>query len=412
VARTPNIDRLAGKGVRFSHAFTTVSSCSPSRSVIYTGLYAHTSGQYGLAHGTHNFHSRAGVKSLPAYLRTAGYRTGIIGKTHIVPRTVYDFDEEIRATGRNGAEMAKQARKFIEGCGEKEFCLVMGYTDPHRAGKGTNFANRAHPGIEPVKFDPRNITVPPFLPDLPEVRADLVEYYRAVNRLDQGVGALLEVLKTTGRDRDTLVIFLSDNGIPFPGAKTTLYDSGIHLPLIVHRPGQKKTGVVNRAMTSWVDIVPTILHWAAVKAPPNLPGRSLLPILEEEQPKGWDQVFASHTFHEVTMYYPMRAIRTRKFKYIRNLAHKLEYPIAADLYDSATWQAILQHKERKLGQRSLNAFLHRPAEELYDLEKNPVETKNLAGDPAHARVLQQMRKQLRDMQEKTGDPWTVKYQHE
>src|SRR5262249_3392463 len=304
-----------------------------SRSVIYTGLYPHSSGQYGLAHAEHNFHTRAGVRSLPSYLRVAGYRTGIIGKVHVVPRSVYDFDSEIRATGRNGAAMAKQARKFIEGCGDKEFCLVMGYTDPHRAGKGKSFANEGkHPGIKETKFAAKDVTVPGFLPDEPDVRADLAEYYQAVNRLDQGVGALLELLKTKGRDKDTLVLFLSDNGIPFPGAKTTLYDSGIHLPLIGYRPGRARAGVVNRARGGWPDVLPPLLDWAGLKPPARLFGRSFLSVLEQEDPKGWDEVYASHSFHEVTMYYPMRAVRTRRYKYIRNLAHKLDYPFASDLY--------------------------------------------------------------------------------
>src|SRR5262249_61908982 len=126
----------------------------------------------------------------------------------------------------------------------------------------------------------------------------------------------------------TLVIFLSDNGIPFPGAKTTLYDAGVHLPLLVRSPAQKKHGVVNAALVSWVDVLPTILDWAQVKAPAELPGRSLLPILDEESPKGWDTVYGSHQCHEVTMYYPMRMLRTREYKYILNLAHKLDYPFA------------------------------------------------------------------------------------
>src|SRR5262249_30996062 len=158
----------------------------------------------------------------------------------------------------------------------------------------------------------------------------------------------------------TLVIFLSDNGPPFPGAKTNVYDAGIHLPLIAYSPEEKKHGVVNGAMVSWIDVLPTILDWAGVKKPAVLQGRSFLPILEEENPKGWDHVFASHTFHEVTMYYPMRAIRTRKFKYIRNLAHKLDYPFASDLYNSPTWQSILKSGEKMLGKRSVELYVHRP----------------------------------------------------
>ena len=108
-AKTPHLDALAKKGVRFTNAFAAVSSCSPSRATLFTGLHTHTSGQYGLAHAGHNFHTRPGLKSLPGYLRPAGYRTGIIGKTHIVPTSVYDFDDVIRSTGRDGAEMAGKA---------------------------------------------------------------------------------------------------------------------------------------------------------------------------------------------------------------------------------------------------------------------------------------------------------------
>src|SRR5262249_17660909 len=177
----------------------------------------------------------------------------------------------------------------------------------HRAGKG--FANeKAYPGQKAVKVDAKDVPVPYHLPDKPEVRADLADYYASVARLDQNVGMLLDVLKKAGRDRDTLVIFLSDNGIPFPGAKTTLYDAGIRLPLIVASPTAKKTGVVNTAMVSWVDVLPTILDWAGVTPPkpgkakgkgaaaPALQGRSFLPVLEEEAPKGWDEVYASHSF--------------------------------------------------------------------------------------------------------------------
>ena len=410
-AKTPHLDALAKRGVRFTNAFAAVSSCSPSRATLYTGLHTHTSGQYGLAHAGHNFHTRPGLKSLPAYLRPAGYRTGIIGKTHIVPASVYDFDEVIRSTGRNGAEMADKAATFIAACGDKPFCLVMGYTDPHRAAKG--FGNDAkYPGIDAVKFDPTALPIPPHLPDTPEVRADLADYYQSVNRLDQGVGHLMALLKKTGRDKDTLVLFLSDNGIPFPGAKTTLYDAGIHLPLIVSAPTGKKAGIVNDAMVSWVDVLPTMLDWAGVKAPALLQGRSFLGILDDPHPKGWDRVFASHGFHEVTMYYPMRAIRTRKYKYIRNLAHKLDFPIAMDIYESPSWQAILTGNLDRMGKRTVEQFIRRPAEELYDLEADPNEVTNLAGDAKHSGTLKGFRADLRAWQEETKDPWVVKYLHE
>jgi len=411
---TPNIDSLAKNGVRFTHAFAAVSSCSPSRATLYTGLYTHTNGQYGLAHATHNFHTFANVSSLPGLLRANGYRTGILGKIHVQPRSVYCFDVEMvqgLAGNRSVAKMAEQARQFFRDSGDKPFALVVGFSDPHRGAKGFANENR-YPGVQAITYQPSDVTLPYFLSDRPEVRREWADYYQSISRLDQGVGFLLDALKETKHAEDTLVLFLSDNGPPFPGAKTTLYDPGIHLPLIVSAPTQKRRGITNSAMVSWTDILPTILDWAGVKAPPTLAGRSFLPILEEETPKGWDIVYGSHQFHEVTMYYPMRMVRTRTHKYIRNLAYKLDYPFASDIYHSLTWQGILERGDKMMGDRRVETFIHRPLEELYDLEQDPHELKNVAADAAYAEVLNDLRERLKTWQEKTRDPWLVKYRYE
>jgi N-sulfoglucosamine sulfohydrolase len=408
VIRTPNLDALAKDGVRFTHAFATTASCSASRAVLYTGLYTHANGQFGHAHQPHNFHTHPGVRSLPRVLRDAGYRTGIIGKLHVQPASVYPFDLEVGG-GRNFVEMANRAEQFMRD-GDKPFCLIVGFTDPHRAGKG--FGNdKPYQSVREVMYDPKDVVVPYFLPDQPEVRQELAEYYQAVSRLDHGVGVMLETLRKTGRADSTLVLFLSDNGIPFPGAKTTQYDPGLRLPLLISSPVQKRRGVVNQAMVHWVDIMPTILEWAGVKALP-LHGRSLLPILEEEQPKGWDAVFGSHVFHEITNYYPMRTIRTRTHKYILNLASPLPFPFASDLYGSQSWQGVLRRGDKLMGSRSVEAYVQRPREELYDLVKDPQELKNVAGDADEAAVLKELRGRLRDWQERTRDPWIVKHRYE
>jgi N-sulfoglucosamine sulfohydrolase len=408
-ARTPNIDALARDGTRFPFAFATVASCSPSRSVLLTGRHTHSSGQYGLAHATHNFHTRPQVRGLPKLLAAAGYRSGVVGKLHVIPREVYPFDAELPG-GRDVQAISRNARKFISDSGDKPFFLLVGYADPHRAGRG--FGNdRPYPGAPEVRYDPRAVPLPYHLPDLPAVRRDLADYYQSVSRMDHGVGLVRRVLQETGRAGDTLVIFLSDNGIPFPGAKTTLYDAGVHLPLIVAAPG-RKAGVTCRGMASWVDITPTILDWAGVNPPEDLPGRSLLPVLEQENPPGRDVVFGSHQFHEVTMYYPMRMVRTRTHKLIVNLAHPLEYPFASDLFESPSWQALREHSNARLGQRDLRAFLHRPKEELYDLTADPNELKNVADDPNHAAALAELRQRLKAWQRQTQDPWLIKDKHE
>jgi N-sulfoglucosamine sulfohydrolase len=416
VTRTPNIDALAAAGTRFTHGFASVSSCSPSRATLLTGMPTHMCGQYGLAHATHNAHSFRTVKGLPALLAPAGYRSGVIAKLHVQPKEVYPFDVEIPGNGRNPVQIADQARKFLADTGDKPFFLLVGFTDPHRAAKG--FANDGkYPASVPaVKFDPKIMPVPYHLPDAPEVRAEMAEFYESVARLDHGVGLVMKVLEDAKKLDDTLVIFLSDNGIPFPGAKTTLYDSGLHLPLIVRKPGQKS--VTCGAMASWTDITPTILDWCGVKPEVAgkkavLPvGRSLLPVLEQPAPAGWAVVFGSHQYHEVTMYYPMRMVRTRTHKYILNLAHPLEYPSASDLWGSDMWQGVLKRGDTMMGKREVKAYLHRPKEELYDLTADPNELKNLAADPSQAKVMADLRARLAAWREKTADPWLIKDKHE
>jgi N-sulfoglucosamine sulfohydrolase len=410
-AKTPNIDALAAAGTRFSHGFASVSSCSPSRASIFTGMPTHQSGQYGLAHAEHNFYSFRRVKGLPAILGPAGYKTGVIAKLHVQPKEVYPFDEEIPGNGRNPVQVYEQAKKFIAGCGGKPFFLLIGFTDPHRAQKGFANEQKYPPSVPVVKFDPTALPLPYFIPDRPDARADFADYYQSVARLDHGVGLMMKVLEETKTADDTLVIFLSDNGIPFPGGKTTLYDAGVHLPLIVKKPGQKPR-VVTNAMASWTDIAPTVLDWAGLSKPDQMTGRSLLPVLEEEKPAGWDVVYGSHQFHEVTMYYPMRMIRTRTHKLILNLANELEYPSASDLWGSPTWQGVLKRKDEMLGERSVKQFLHRPKVELYDLAADPHEVRNLANDPSQASLVAELRGRLKAWQTATRDPWLIKEKHE
>ena len=291
----------------------------------------------------------------------------------------------------------------------------MGFTDPHRAAKG--FANDGkYPADAAVKFDRRHIPVPYHLPDQPEVRPNC-GVLPADRALDDGVGRVLKVMEDANKLDDTLVIFLSDNGIPFPGAKTTLYDAGLRLPLIVRKPGQKP-GIVNAAMVSWTDIAPTILDWCAVKPPAagnkavGPVGKSFLPVLEMDKPEGWEVVYGSHQFHEITMYYPMRMVRTREYKLILNFAHQLQYPSASDLWGSDMWQGVLTRGDKMLGSREVKAFLHRPKEELYDLAADPNELKNLADQPVDAKPLENLRAKLAAWRENTNDPWLIKDRHE
>jgi N-sulfoglucosamine sulfohydrolase len=456
VIKTPNLDALAKDGTLFTHAFCTTASCSASRSVILTGLHNHANGHYGHQHHYHKFSSYENILSLPVYLARAGYRTARCGKYHVAPEQVYQFQQVISANERNPVAMANSCQDFIEQQRDNPFFLYFCTADPHRGGGvnpdvpeqpdrfgnplGRNFL---YPGVKEIVYQPGDVIVPGFLPDTPPCRAELAQYYQSASRVDQGIGRLIEILKATNQWDHTLLLFISDHGIAMPGAKTTLYDGGMHSPCLVRNPYNKRRGVTCSAMISWVDLVPTILDFASVydaktqrvdakvlpsvartpnpelqqhtrdTRPGELHGRSFLGLLEKESAPGWDNVFASHTFHEIQMYYPMRVVRTRRHKLIWNIAHPLPFPFASDLWAAATWQAqFRQGLDAPYGARTVGAYIQRPKFELYDLDKDPHEGRNLADDPQHAELLKELLAKLKTFQQSTDDPWILKWQYE
>jgi len=232
--------------------------------------------------------------------------------------------------------------------------------------------------------------------------------------VDQGLGRLIDIMNETEKREKTLLIYISDHGIAFPGAKTTLYEPGMRSPCIVRNPYVSNRGIASDAMVSWVDLTPTILDFAgAMPKKNNFHGRSFLETVEQEKTKGWDEVNASHTFHEITMYYPMRVVRGRKYKLIWNIAHGLPYPFASDLWAAPTWQDRYQLGPDTLyGKRTVENYIHRPEFELYDLENDPHEVNNLADDPKHADLLDEMKAKVKQFQSRTGDPWISKWRYE
>jgi N-sulfoglucosamine sulfohydrolase len=347
---TPNIDALAREGTLFEMAFTPTASCSPSRSVIYTGMHTHQNGMYGLHHDFHHFMTFKGVDTLPKLLSEAGYRTGIIGKVHVGPEEVYPWEVREESSTRDVSWVAGRAAAFFDQVAEDDrpFYLTVGFIDPHRDHTRAGFGNQDFPNVPRRKSAPEDMVVPEFLPDLPEVRLELANYSESVARMDYGVGEILKALRKAGLYEDTLIVFLSDNGAPFINSKTTLFDAGVHLPLIMRMPNAP-AGVRNPNMVSFVDIVPTFLEWAGhTSEDPRRTGRSFLPILSETRLlDDWQEVYGSHTFHEVTNYWPTRYLRTPKFKYHRNVAWKLDFPFSADLYSSLTFEAIRRYDRRQ-----------------------------------------------------------------
>ena len=412
VIRTPNIDRLAGQGVVFDNAFCTSPSCAVSRACILTGLHSHTHGQYGHCQGIHGFRTHEHVHSLPAHLAEHGYRTACLGKKHVAPESVYPFDTQPPVAATDLTGLATAARVFLADAAGAPFYLHVGFSVPHRV--GTGFGNETDHGVPAVEYSPEQVVVPAFLPDLPEVRQDLAEYYRAVSRLDSGIGLLLQALEESGRAEETLVIVTTDHAMPFPGAKASCFDSGHHCPLIVRAPDQP-AGKRCQGLVAWTAFRPTIEQWCGVPASPDLPDRSFMPLLADPGLPGWDEVFFSHNFHEVIDYNPYRAVRGRRYKYVRNLAADHMPLLPTDLYRSPTWTAVRKGGVAAMGVRSVAHVRRREPEELYDLVNDPWETTNLlqpprnggawGSPPAVADEVAGMRRRLSEFRHATADPW-------
>lgn len=420
---TPNLDQLARDGVRFTRAFCTTASCAASRATMLTGLHNHATGTYGHTHGRNHFSCFDNIRTLPAMLKEGGYRTGRLGKRHYAPERLfpYDWGHPEDAFGRDDVRMAEAAREFVRGA--EPFFLHWCSMDPHRAGvleehplRPDHFGNppAPFPGDAEQSTRESDVIVPSFLPDTPETRAELAQYYQSIARLDRGVGRLLRVLEDEGKMESTVIFYLSDNGAAFPQSKTTLYEPGMQLPLIVRSPLHRARGTNCDGLVTWADLTPTILDFTGLYTDPaRFHGRSFKGIVDHESPVQWrDEIYAAHTFHEITNYYPMRVVRTSRYKFIYNLAWKLDYPFSSDLWKSACWQAALRSGAGQFGCRTVEAYIHRPRFELYDLQSDPDEVVNLAADDAHAGLVADFVAKIKQFQIETSDPWFHKWTYE
>lgn len=456
IIKTPGIDALAADGVKFNNAFCTSASSSASRAVLLTGKFGHTIGHYGHEQTYHHFRTFENERSLPIYLSQNGYHSVRIGKFHVAPENVYKFDEHIPANDRNAVDMADKCTDVIKS--DKPFFLYFCTGDPHRNQeyvdvpyRPNSFGNKpeGYPKIKTVDYSPRDVIVPPFLPDTPECRAELAQYYTSISRVDQGVSHLIKLLKKNGKYDNTLIIYISDNGTAFPGAKTTLYEPGMNLPCIVKEPYSVNRGKVSESYISWVDMTPTILDYTSTPFPQGLAGRSFREDVEKPDKKVNDKIFASHTFHEITMYYPMRVYRHGDYKLIVNFAHQLPYPFASDLWASPTWRSIamkatsetkrkslskpiltegssefvdvtaqpvsfkdVANSELIYGKRKLKNYINRPKFELYNLKSDPYEIENVAYEIGYKSILDDMIKEIIEFQKYTKDPWLSKWEYE
>lgn len=432
--KTPNWDALAKRSVLFKYGYTSVSSCSPSRSVLLTGQPQHQNGQYGLAQNPHKFSSFDTVRSLPLVLSEHGVRTGIIGKRHVKPDSVYKFEfdasdavYDLQQVGRNITFMKEKMKQFLASNDTRPFFLYLAFHDPHRnpaaASRGLGqFMEKwgdggpGHgliPDWTPVTYDPNDVTVPYYLPDNNVTRAELAGFYRTYSRMDQGIGLFMKELGSSGLLENTLVMYTSDNGIPFPNAKTNLYEPGMGEPMMISNPSFKDNwGKVTEALASTMDFTPTILDWFGIdpsEVKVKLTGKSLLPVTQNpDNASDYQQVFSSHNFHEVTMFYPMRVVRTPQFRFIHNLNHRGAFPLAEDLFQAPTFQEILNNSvQGKPTQwfKTLQQYYSRDQFELFDLTMDPQELVNLAYDPVYSSQVEQLKEVLLNWQEYTEDPW-------
>lgn len=396
--KTPNIDQLAAKGVQFNNAFVTAPQSSPSRISMMTGVFAHTL-------GVEDLHTPIDDKTrmIPSYLKEAGYYTGCLLKTHWGDFGTKQFDfsfsnnkdlyYESYMTSTN--KFFLQYRKFLDQAGNKPFFMWVGFIDPHRPYKEPQTKN---------VHQPDQVVLPPTFVDGPGSREDIVDYYNEIHRLDQHVGFMLAELERRGVSDNTVVIFLSDNGMPFQRAKGFLYDSGTRIPLIVSWPGVTKEGSKhNNGLVSGVDMAPTLLDIAGITVPETMYGKSFLPLIKDPAARGNEAIFTERNWHNTEEY--CRSIRTEKYKLIYNGFPNTLAAIIADMRQSPAWYELLDGKRAGTlnpAQSQLFQF-PRPTVELYDVVNDPYELNNLAGKAEYLKTAMSLMKQLLDWQKATKD---------
>ena len=395
LARTPNLDRLAAEGCRFTHAFSTAGVCAPSRCAIITGLYATSMG----AHHMRTTHTNRNtpemptpysavpphyVKAFPEYLRSAGYYCTNNSKTDYqfaCPSTVWDEND---TEGHWRHRSAGQP-----------FFAVFNLNKSHESGMWPKEG-------EKIETDIARIKMPPYLPDTPLARTALARQYDNNAYNDRIVGQLLAELEADGLSQNTIVFIWSDHGEGLPRAKRWPYDAGIHVPLIVRFPGGIRPGSVREDLVSMIDLGPTVLSLCGVDLPAHLQGQ---PFLGPRVSGQREYIYATRDRHDEA-YDMVRAVRDQRYKYIRHYRPDLPYELWIPYRNrhpamQELWRLRLEN--RLEGPQTLLMQDQRPVEELYDTQNDPWEMHNLAGDPAHTSVLPRMRAAMDEWRETCGD---------
>lgn len=392
VIKTPNIDRLASEGIRFTNAYLTASSSSPSRCSIISGRYPHSNGAAEL-----HTPLPENVIPFPLLLKNNNYYTAQAGKWHLGPSVHKAFARFTDENGYNNGDGGEDnwVRFLKERPKDKPFFMWFASHDAHRPWGADTFR---------ITHNPDFIKTPVYLADTPETRKDIASYYNEVARFDYYVGKVREELMNQGVLNNTIIIIMADNGRPFPRCKTRVYDSGMKTPLVVFWPdGIKQKGQIASGLVSAIDLAPTIIELAGVKIPNEFQGASFVEILKDPSFETRAVVFSEHNWHDYEAH--ERMVRTRDFLYVFNARPLLTNCGPADSKRSPTQHSLNKIRdEGRLTPAQADIFYSpRPAEELYDVKKDIHQLINLASLPQFQEELIEMRRLLKDWQANTGD---------
>ncbi len=380
---TPNLQRLAEEGVLLRQAFCAAPTCSPSRAALLTGQCAHSCGMLGLAH--RGFFLNDPAQHLARTLRDAGYFTGLCGFQHVMPP-----EEQAQAEAGYAAVLGtplnaeQAAAQFLESAPKEPYFLDVGFFETHRVGVWHH--------ADGPRGDPRYTRPPAPLPDTPQTRQDMADFSVSATILDRKIGTVLEALARSGQGENTLVLYTTDHGIAFPGMKCNLTDHGIGVSWIMRWPRQWDGGQALDSLISQIDLFPTLCDYLESAPPPWLQGKSLRPILEGQAEEVNEEIFAEVTFHAA--FEPMRAARTRRYKYIRRF-DPLSCPTLPNCDDSASKDLLLAHGWRERAPET---------EQLFDLIFDPNESHNVIADSRYEAARTEMRARLDDWMRRTNDP--------
>ena len=405
---TPNIDSLARSGMYFRHAHVTTAVSQVSRGVLATGCYPHNNGIEGF------YHTDKDIPTLQELLVANGYQIGVMGKVvHSSPKddTPWDYKDET-GEGRDHNLYVQNIKEFIRTAQreKKPFYFMANSHDPHRPWEGSRqekkkFPTHAYPYPSRI-YQPTEVEVPGFLPDIPAIRLEVSQYINSVKRLDDFVGALMRMLEEMNVADNTVVMFLSDNGMAMPFSKTNCYLHSTHTPWIVRWPGVTMPGTVDSEnFISGIDYMPTILEIAGIPIPKSIEGRSFVSLLKGERQGGRNMVFTQFMETSGRHCFPMRAVQDKKYGYIFNAWSDGNRVFKNESQSGLTWKAMVRAVEtdEDIANR-VNMFSYRCVEEFYDFEKDPDALFNLIDDPKYASLIQKYRNLLEKNMRATGDP--------